>query len=440
MAAIADATGICKNTYNNMEVLNWDDTAALLEATTGWPLDGEEVRRIGERIVNLERLFLAREGITRRDDRLPKRFVAEPLADSSGASSGAVLELEPMLDEYYQARGWDVATGLPTAAENWPNSGWMSARRVWRLPKGRGVYELKVAVTKVMGTCMPADEAGDYFCVRDGALSIPEGGFICLWALQSLMPVLTAKERRIAEPQEVDWVWRVLATSSALTRPARVIFRIVRSGEADAPPFSPAPPSAHRSDEVLGDLRVCVSEGCAACAQRGWRRETPSSAERAAVHPRRRDLLPVPPAGGAAPAARQAARHPRRGLAARCGGHHLSRPGRQRAAPHRGRAPVAPPWQRTLVSVMPIPTCAAGRRSAVSASARAGSGTRGAWARRAAWLYCRVPARSRPLPRMGKLVRRRPMPARMHADEILTDRTLVRRLLRAQFRSGRTFP
>jgi len=117
MAAIADATGICKNTYNNMEVLNWDDTAALLAATTGWPLDGEEVRRIGERIVNLERLFLAREGITRRDDRLPKRFVAEPLADSSGASSGAVLELEPMLDEYYQARGWDVVTGLPTPAK-----------------------------------------------------------------------------------------------------------------------------------------------------------------------------------------------------------------------------------------------------------------------------------------------------------------------------------
>jgi aldehyde:ferredoxin oxidoreductase len=114
MAAISDATGVCKNTYNNMEVLDWDGTADLLQATTGWDLTGEEVRRIGERIVNLERLFIAREGITRRDDTLPKRFLQEPMPEGSGPSTGSVLELEPMLDEYYRARGWDVATGLPT--------------------------------------------------------------------------------------------------------------------------------------------------------------------------------------------------------------------------------------------------------------------------------------------------------------------------------------
>ena len=114
MAAIADALGVCKNTYNNMEVLDWEGTAELLQAATGWAWTGEEVRQAGERIVNLERLFIAREGITRRDDTLPRRFLAEPLAAGCGESSGAVLELEPMLDEYYRARGWDVETGLPT--------------------------------------------------------------------------------------------------------------------------------------------------------------------------------------------------------------------------------------------------------------------------------------------------------------------------------------
>ena len=113
MAAISDATGVCKNTYNNMEVLDWDGTAELLQAATGWDLSGEEVRQIGERIVNLERLFIAREGITRADDTLPGRFLEEPLPEGSGPSTGSVLELEPMLDEYYQARGWDVETGLP---------------------------------------------------------------------------------------------------------------------------------------------------------------------------------------------------------------------------------------------------------------------------------------------------------------------------------------
>jgi aldehyde:ferredoxin oxidoreductase len=115
MAAISDATGVCKNTYNNMEVLDWQGTAELLAATTGWQISGEEVRQIGERIVNLERLFIGREGITRRDDTLPRRFVSEPLPEGSGPSTGSVVELEPMLDEYYRARGWDLETGLPAA-------------------------------------------------------------------------------------------------------------------------------------------------------------------------------------------------------------------------------------------------------------------------------------------------------------------------------------
>lgn len=112
MAAIADATGVCKNTYNNMEVLDWNETAELLTAATGWSLSGEDVRLIGERIVNLERLFNAREGIARKDDTLPARFLDEPLP-AGNPSAGAVVELEAMLDEYYRARGWD-ADGLPT--------------------------------------------------------------------------------------------------------------------------------------------------------------------------------------------------------------------------------------------------------------------------------------------------------------------------------------
>jgi len=113
MAAISDSLGVCKNTYNNMEVLDWEGTAALLRAATGWDITGEEVQQIGERIVNLERLFITREGITREDDTLPRRFLEEPMPAGSGPSTGSVLELGLMLDEYYRARGWDVKTGLP---------------------------------------------------------------------------------------------------------------------------------------------------------------------------------------------------------------------------------------------------------------------------------------------------------------------------------------
>jgi aldehyde:ferredoxin oxidoreductase len=114
MAAVSDALGVCKNTYNNMEVLDWEATAELLQAATGWQWTGEQVRQVGERIVNLERLFNAREGMGRDDDALPRRFLDEPLDEDGGPSAGAVLELEPMLDEYYRARGWEVETGLPT--------------------------------------------------------------------------------------------------------------------------------------------------------------------------------------------------------------------------------------------------------------------------------------------------------------------------------------
>ncbi|GAF69611.1 unnamed protein product, partial [marine sediment metagenome] len=113
-AAVADALGVCKNVYNNMEVLDWDETAEALNAATGADLTGEEIRRAGERVVNAERLINTRFGITRRDDTLPRRFLEEPAGPPDSPSGGSVVELEPMLDEYYTARGWDVETGLPT--------------------------------------------------------------------------------------------------------------------------------------------------------------------------------------------------------------------------------------------------------------------------------------------------------------------------------------
>jgi len=113
-AAIADALGVCKNIYNNMEVLDWDETAELLEAATGMSLSGEDIRLAGERIVNTERMINARFGIDRRHDTLPSRFLQEPAGPDDSPSAGSVVELEPMLNEYYAARGWDLETGLPT--------------------------------------------------------------------------------------------------------------------------------------------------------------------------------------------------------------------------------------------------------------------------------------------------------------------------------------
>jgi aldehyde:ferredoxin oxidoreductase len=65
----------------------------------------------GERIWNLERMFNLAAGLTRDDDTLPERLLKDPAP--SGTAKGKVNELEKMLPEYYQLRGWNDQ-GEPT--------------------------------------------------------------------------------------------------------------------------------------------------------------------------------------------------------------------------------------------------------------------------------------------------------------------------------------
>jgi aldehyde:ferredoxin oxidoreductase len=93
-----------------MELLPLKRAAEITEAVTGSGFTEESMSKIGERIVNLERAYIVRQGITRKDDNLPPRFLKEPLPN--GNSKGSVFEIEPMLNEYYEERGWD-SNGIP---------------------------------------------------------------------------------------------------------------------------------------------------------------------------------------------------------------------------------------------------------------------------------------------------------------------------------------
>lgn len=84
----------------------------LISAITGDPFTMDDFQKVGERILNIERMFNVREGIRRENDRLPKRLLTEPM--SEGPNKGAIVPLEPLLDDAYVALGWDTKTGVPS--------------------------------------------------------------------------------------------------------------------------------------------------------------------------------------------------------------------------------------------------------------------------------------------------------------------------------------
>lgn len=126
--AITDALGICKFSTVEEYSLFPEDLAPGLAALWNQPLTGQDLLTIGERIVNLERLFNVREGLSRADDRLPGRFTEEaaPLYEYSPDPDtgemrrsdeplryGLLKDFESMLDRYYDLRGWS-RQGVPT--------------------------------------------------------------------------------------------------------------------------------------------------------------------------------------------------------------------------------------------------------------------------------------------------------------------------------------
>ena len=111
-----------------------------------------------------------------------------------------------------------TACQRPSAAADCENPGVTEMR----------LYDLRVTVERIEGRSVCGLQVGDFFEVTESSkVRIPAGAHFCLYALQAVLPLLPAKQRRL--PAE-DWLER----DSLVCCPdpdERVIMRIERLGE-----------------------------------------------------------------------------------------------------------------------------------------------------------------------------------------------------------------
>ena len=113
--SMLDSVELCQFVYGPAWTLYGPaETVEMMRAVTGWDITVEELMTVGERRLNLFRMFNAREGLDRKQDKLPKKFFKK--LQGTGPTAGIALtheEIESAIDEYYRLAGW-TNNGIPT--------------------------------------------------------------------------------------------------------------------------------------------------------------------------------------------------------------------------------------------------------------------------------------------------------------------------------------
>ena len=88
-----------------------------MRSITGWETSLWELMKAGERAINLIRCFNVREGFTKEDDTLPKRFFEELKGGPFEGQKIPKEDFERARDTFYSMMGWDTKTGIPQRAK-----------------------------------------------------------------------------------------------------------------------------------------------------------------------------------------------------------------------------------------------------------------------------------------------------------------------------------
>ena len=115
---VFDILGICDFGYVPRSVGTLDELLEIICSTTGWRTTWFELMQVGERSINMARIFNYREGFTSQDDTLPEvfyhNFKGGPL-DGQGAINKK--DFEKAIKLRYELMGWNPDTGIPTTAK-----------------------------------------------------------------------------------------------------------------------------------------------------------------------------------------------------------------------------------------------------------------------------------------------------------------------------------
>lgn len=100
--SLYNALGLCK--FIARTDIPPSQLARWVNLALGWDVTGPELMEIGRRLFDLKRSLNEKMGVTKADDTLPPRLLKEPRP--SGGAAGVLPQLDVMLKEYYEIRGW----------------------------------------------------------------------------------------------------------------------------------------------------------------------------------------------------------------------------------------------------------------------------------------------------------------------------------------------
>ena len=104
------SAGVCMFAFTRVSFSEWTET---IEAVSGVPTTVESMDEIGARVAAMRQAFTLREGISPVKYHVPSRAYGYTPIDK-GRLSGIVVDVDTLRREFFEARGWDPHTGVPS--------------------------------------------------------------------------------------------------------------------------------------------------------------------------------------------------------------------------------------------------------------------------------------------------------------------------------------